>query len=287
MKQQEKRQIENTFTNTIDIDNKIEDLILSNKNQCITTPTIENEKNVRPNTLIKLFDRKIEENYKNKSQKLLKYKIYNLSRFKNTKTNEEFSSTHRYKDLFAFVPQFTKNDNLSKQQKLNKMKKYKLNSDDLTITGDKGHYLKGLDNIRRNKNHSKVKYLDYKNNKRDSNGIKLRKPFFLTFTNNTQHHFLKKDYDNNGEYIHNPKCGNRNFEDTIRESLENQVKIWKYFFHNLKTQLKRNGQNSKVDFVRVFEQTTGHSNLHSHMLVWCDNNEESIKILNKSFLQTV
>jgi len=287
MKTQEKRQIENTFTNTTDIDNKIEDLILSNENQCIITPTIENEKNVRPNTLIKLFDKKIEENYINKSKKLITYKVYNLSRFRNTKTNEVFNLTHKYKDLFAWIPEFTKNDKLSKQQKQNKLNNYKLNSNDLTITGDKGHYLKGLDNIRRNKNHSKVKYLEYKNNKVDENGIKLRKPFFITFTNNTQHHFLKKDYENNEKYIHNPKCGNRNFEDTIRESLENQVKIWKYFFKNLKTQLKRNGLNEKVDFVRVFEQTSGHSNLHSHMIIWCDNNEESINVLNKSFLQTV
>ena len=262
-----KNNIEETITNEPDLIKKLEDIVYSGKLK--KTIYFQNEKQISPDRLIKRFNEKLKTNFIEKSTKLIDHKIRNLSRMVDKNTRKKIFRSKDFLPYFKFSDR--NNDNLNK----------------FTIQDPKGLYLKSLDEITRNKNYARIKQLEYNNNKIDENGIKLRKPLFITFTNNTQHHFLMKSKTNKNIYIHNPKTTFTNLEESIYSSIENQTNIWKYFFHNLRTQLKRKELNQQVDFVRVFEQTNGHSNLHSHILLWCDNDEESIKIINKSFLQTV
>ena len=261
-----KNNIEETITNEPDLIKKLEEVVYSGKLK--KTIYFQNEKQIRPDKLIKRFNEKLKTHFIEKSTKLIDHKIRNLSRMVDKNTRKKIFRSKDFLPYFRFTDR--NNDNLNK----------------FTIQDPKGLYLKSLDEITRNKNYARVKQLEYNNNKIDENGIKLRKPLFITFTNNTEHHFLMKSKTNKNIYVHNPKTTFKNLEESIYSSIENQANIWKYFFHNLRTQLKRKELNQQVDFVRVFEQTNGHSNLHSHILLWCDN-DESIEIIKKSFYQTI
>ncbi|MEA1973007.1 MAG: hypothetical protein U9N34_06915, partial [Candidatus Cloacimonadota bacterium] len=204
--------------------------------------------NYKKHNTITDFKNYISKSYNDKSNKQLKYSIYNLLSI--TQDDKPISDISLYSKYFKF------NDI-----------KQGITAKNLTIKDSNSHFLLSKDKIQSTKAYSKAKYLEYYN--KDS------KKLFITFTCPSTHNY----YTNKGAR-RNKNCIFNNLEECIQESLILQKEVNRYFYKQLQKYLGRNGLES-LDFIRTLEPSEGLV-IHSHSIYFLKD-KESIKIARHIF----
>lgn len=139
-------------------------------------------------------------------------------------------------------------------------------------------FLKSKDRVYNSKIMAKVKYLEEVN--KDKVGI------FLTLTNPSEYHYYGTNKHSKKLY-RNKKCKFNTLGETKDQSYKNLNTIWRYFYQQSKTYLKRGGFNTEIDFVLAFEPHKNQS-YHIHALIYLDREqiekvEEVYEMVKKSY----
>lgn len=129
-------------------------------------------------------------------------------------------------------------------------------------------FLKEQDKQRAYKYYSKVKYLEYFNQHKES--------VFITFTCPSEFHF----YSQRGK---NKKCDYATLGQSIEESFKFQKKINRVFYKELKKYLKRKKLSVDTDYIRMLEHHNKDKNLtiHSHSIHYVD--ADQLKVLKQVY----
>ncbi len=196
------------------------------------------------------FKNHISKSYNKKSNKQLKYSIYNLLSI--TKDNKPISDINSYSKYFKF----------------NDMKKG-ITTDNIKINDKNSHFLLKQDKKQSSKALAKTKYTQY-------NNIDSKK-FYITFTCPSSHNYYTKKGTRK-----NPNCIFNNLEECIEASLILQRQVNNYFYRQLQKYLKRKDLGS-ADFIRSLEPSQGLV-IHSHSIYFLQDNE-AIKTAKHIFQQ--
>ncbi len=195
------------------------------------------------------FKRTISIDYTLKNEKLLKYTIYNLLPLKDKNSNKysfDFGSFNKY---------------------------LKPLDNKLVVSDNDNTYLKNIDDKKVLKDFSKMNYLQYMNEDKNS--------LFITFTNPSKYHFYKhKTKKGKKRLVSNSECKSLTLGETIEKSFINMNKIKREYYKLVKKYLKRKKLDIGFDFVSVLENHKNMS-IHNHSVFYVSN--EQLKVFKQCY----